>query len=258
MKIEDTPFQFTVQSDGARVHRVVGSSSQGFDAIDLAFLDLLGNVSEGNRKQDAKAAVQEYLKTDDVKKSSEDTTSNENKAVDYDKKATIESKSVRSLESDDIIKKELALLKAVLSNQDVMFLKNAVIPGLPILAGNVPLNQIFPRQGDGSLDLRGYTISGKLSELIEKGHATGRPIRVEVDENSSLILRIRNGRVSADFISNDRAAAFYIKQQLDELRQRMSSKNLPVGDLAYHENEQEDPRHFGRSNQDDDDDFIWD
>ena len=43
------------------------------------------------------------------------------------------------------------------------------------------------------------------------------------------MLKIRNGQVSAEFVSTDKTMAMAMQQELDDLRQRV--KHLPVGTL---------------------------
>jgi hypothetical protein len=156
--------------------------------------------------------------------------------------------SAQDEEYNTHVDRDMTLTKDDLSLLDIQYLKQEVIPGLPILVGSVPFNTIFPEGADGEISYKGFDLSPKLTELIEKGYKTGRPIRVELDPNSALVLKIRNGQVSAEFVSNDKAAVFVMQQELDELRNRMAARNLPVGTLEY---KYQDPRQ-GQKGQDED------
>jgi hypothetical protein len=126
----------------------------------------------------------------------------------------------------------MVLLKDALTPVDVQYMKQVVIPGLPILVGNVPSNSIFPTGEEGEISYKGFEVSSKLSEMIEKGYRSGRPIRVELDPNSAVVIKIRNGQVSAQFVSTDKSA-LSMQHGLDDLRNRMLARNLPVGQLEY-------------------------
>jgi len=232
---------------GGRVQRVQGSAAQsGLDAIDLAFLDLLGSVPEatlpqagpGSRTTDNPVAE----KTPDIPRNH--TSASEGLNTEAPEVAA-PTGAKRSSGTDDteLSPQELTLLLHQLGPDDVSYLKQAVIPVLPIVMGSVPLETVFQSTGNGQLDFGGYTLSDNLTKLIEKGYKTGQAIRIDMDKDSSLILRIRNGQVSASFVSADRAGAFYIKQQLDDLRQRMISRNLPVGTLDYQDQQPEQDGH---------------
>lgn len=233
MKIEDSPFQFNGASPVEKLRRNAAQSSfdLALDELDMSFLELLGSIT-GSVKQGTAEPVAER-----VEKSAE--------TKEAKKAATAEAENVKKLSSekngpkteDDHLNtqvdSDMALIREQLSQLDIQYLKREVIPGLPILVGSVPFNSIFPQGADGEISYKGFDISPKLAELIEKGYKTGRPIRVELDPNSALVLKIRNGQVSAEFVSADKAAAFVMQQELDELRNRMAARNLPVGTLEY-------------------------
>jgi hypothetical protein len=136
------------------------------------------------------------------------------------------------------VKKDLEQMMGDMTPEDVAYLKTINPNGLPI-APPVPLNQLIPVDDEGKPQFDKIPASKGLSEILEKAYKTGRPIRVELDNGGSIILKIKAGKVSAEFIATDQANALYLKQQLAELKQRMESKNLPVGQL--------DARKEGRS-----------
>lgn len=252
MQIENSPFQFktvAVNGEPGRLHRVVGAPHGGFDDIDMAFFELLGRVSESNSKALlGQVTVDAPDETDAAEETKREESANK---ADDEAKPERHLRVVENTDPREAVQKELALLNHDLTAGDLAFLKEGVIPNLPILLGSVPLQTVFkidPKSG--GLDTGGFEISRKLAELIQKGYRTGRPFRVELDQHSSVVMKIQDGKVSADFISSDRAAAFFIKQELDELRARMAAKNLPVGDLNYRD-EDSGGRH---SRQDDDED----
>lgn len=236
MKIEDSPFQFNGASPVEKLRRNANQSSFDFalDELDMSFLDLLGSIS-GSVKKSATEVLAE--KTEQTAKKEEakkaEAASNVSK-LPVSKKAAAQDEDFNTH-----VDRDMTLTKDDLSLLDIQYLKQEVIPGLPILVGSVPFNTIFPEGADGEISYKGFDLSPKLTELIEKGYKTGRPIRVELDPNSALVLKIRNGQVSAEFVSNDKAAVFVMQQELDDLRNRMAARNLPVGTLEY---KYQDPR----------------
>lgn len=250
---QSAPFQFAtttnIDFDNQRIHRVVGGANQGFDDLDLAFIELLGSwkspEKSSDKLSDKQAQASAVLENESKKQITTSIYASDAKSAS--ESASVESSHISPLDDPRrVVQEELAILIQDMTKEDVAFMKEAVIPGLPIISGSVPMNSLFPSDPQGGLTFKGYDISAKLAKLIEDGHKTGRAFRVEVDENSSVVLKIRNGKVSADFISNDRAAAFFIKQELDELKQRLQAKSLPVEHLGYRESSDSDGerRHF--------------
>ena len=119
----------------------------------------------------------------------------------------------------DDVDRDRAVLEMLLSDADRQYFQQVVIPGLPILMGSVPFERVFPPRGETSY--RGMTLSPRMAELIEQGYRTGHPVRVDLDEHSSVVLKIRDGRVSAEFVALDKGAALVMQQELDRLRNRM-------------------------------------
>lgn len=237
MKIEDSPFQFNGASPVEKLRRNASQSSFDFalDELDMSFLDLLGSIS-GSVKKSATEVLTE--KTEQTAKKEE---SKKAEAANKVSKLPVSAKAVSAQDEEynTHVDRDMTLTKDDLSLLDIQYMKQEVIPGLPILVGSVPFNTIFPEGTDGEISYKGFDLSPKLTELIEKGYKTGRPIRVELDPNSALVLKIRNGQVSAEFVSNDKAAVFVMQQELDDLRNRMAARNLPVGTLEY---KYQDPR----------------
>lgn len=233
MKIEDSPFQSNNTSAVEKLRRNAGQSSFDFslEELDMSFLDLLGTLTGSVKKTGVDALAETASKRGgpmDLKKAAADKTTKVAELKPSNKAASVEEEEFHTRVDSD-----MTLTQQDLSLLDIQYLKQEVIPGLPILIGSVPFHSVFPQGKDGEISYKGFELSPKLAELIEKGYKTGRPIRLELDPNSALVLKIRNGQVSAEFVSNDKAAAFAMQQELDDLRNRMAARNLPVGTLEY-------------------------
>jgi hypothetical protein len=232
MKIEDSPFQFATSAVD-KIRRTPLQVGNPLDELDLAFLDLITAMSDHAADVPSiEKATDSGLDPDQDKLSA--------KAKSTDGKAAEKPSNVRYLnprsEVDEIaaqVDEDMKLLQTELTAEDINYMKQAVIPGLPIVMGSVPFNSLFPADKSGNISYRGFDVSPKLAELIEKGYKTGRPIRVELDTHSAVVLKFRDGRVSAEFLSNDKGMVLYMQQELDDLRHRMAAKNLPVGTLEY-------------------------
>jgi hypothetical protein len=145
------------------------------------------------------------------------------------------------------VNRELEMLQGELTIQDVRFLEQFLVSGLPggiFYQGGMPLQQMLPLNHQGGLDLERLPASKGLGELLEKAYKQGRSLRIDLDPRSSVILKFHQGRVSAEFLTQDQGMALYLKQYMDDLRQRLESKSLPVGTLTYRDEDknQEQPR----------------
>lgn len=231
MKIEDSPFQFSSPVEKLRRNAAQSSFDFALDELDMSFLELLGSISASAKSNVSSALlnIREESSDSKAKHPSEVSESKNVTPLPLETKVSPPEEAERRTQIDD----DMYLTKDDLSFLDIQYLKQEVIPALPILVGNVPFNTVFPEGPDGEMSYKGFDISPKLAELIEKGYKTGRPIRVDLDANSALVLKIRNGQVSAEYVSADKAAAFVIQQELDELRNRMAARQLPVGILEY-------------------------
>lgn len=235
MKIEDSHYYVTGASAVDKLRRAAQSSplDVSFDNFDLSFLDMLTSVVSDTL---APTTTDGDPAPERVKEKPKAAATESAKENQLPSKLSLVGRVAEDGQSRDTatrVDKDMVMFKDEMTPADVQYMKQAVIPGLPILVGTVPFDSIFPTTPEGEVSYRGFDISPKLSELIEKGYRTGQPIRVELDPNSSVVLKIRNGQVSAEFVSNDQAAALAMQHELDNLRSRMISRNLPVGALEY-------------------------
>jgi hypothetical protein len=235
MKIEDSNYYVTGGSAVDKLRRVTQSSplDVSFDNFDLSFLDMLTSLASDT----STSTVQpDDTTSEPAKEKPKAVVTNSSKEGQSPPKLSLVGRVTENDASRDAgthVDKDMVMFKDEMTTADIQYMKQVVIPGLPILVGTVPFESVFPSTSDGEVSYRGFDISPKLAELIEKGYRTGQPIRVELDPTSSVVLKIRNGQVSAEFVSNDQAAALAMQHELDNLRNRMISRNLPVGALEY-------------------------
>lgn len=246
MKIEETPFQFNgVHTVDTRL-QPRHPQEFSFDDIDLSFLELL-NTLPGAPAQAKTAAGPERKETDEPRESE---TKSESPRIKGHLRLVENQEPPPAAEPADEAQDAIEMLRSELTDIDVQYLKQVVIPGLPILMGSVPFNSIFPAGEAGGISYKGFDISPKLQELIEQGYKTGRPVRVELDKATAVVLKIRDGRVSAEFMSSDKTMALYMKQELDDLRHRMAMRNLPVGTLEYRDHDSRRQQHSRNNDED--------
>jgi hypothetical protein len=82
--------------------------------------------------------------------------------------------------------------------------------------------------------MKSSNVSNTILELLSKANSTNKPVRIDFDNNITLILRIdREGRIAAQFFPGDKAAEEYLKQNLASLRNRFDEQNLPYSEISY-------------------------
>ncbi len=97
------------------------------------------------------------------------------------------------------------------------------------------LNNLSPSlvQQFPSLHYKSLAVSKGLEEMLESAYKAQKPLRVDLSDRASVIIRMsRNGKVSAEFLPTDQAADLFYRQQLSELKSRLEAKNLPLGELS--------------------------
>lgn len=92
----------------------------------------------------------------------------------------------------------------------------------------------------GDISYKSVDISKGISSLIEYAHTTQKPVRLDFQGDSSVILRVDNkGLLSAQFISGNPAMEQALKASLPDLRNRFDSEGIPYKELSYRDNQQQ-------------------
>lgn len=86
---------------------------------------------------------------------------------------------------------------------------------------------------------RGMEVSKTLINLIEKSMQTQKPVRIDFDNNISVIMKIdKDGKISADFIPSNNEVERYLRNNIPLLVQRFEEQNLPYKELTYRQAKQ--------------------
>lgn len=93
-----------------------------------------------------------------------------------------------------------------------------------------------------------------LANLIEKAYNDNKPVRIDFDNNVSVIMKIdKSGKITAEFIPGDKAVEEYLRNNIRSLRQSFDDQNLPYNDLLYRQSKnnqnQEKQNHENQQNQ---------
>lgn len=84
-------------------------------------------------------------------------------------------------------------------------------------------------------------VSKTLADLIAKSMKDNQPIRINFDNDISVIIKIgRDGKISADFLPSSQVAEAYLKENLPLLRQKFDDNNLEYDSLNHRQRKQDD------------------
>lgn len=97
--------------------------------------------------------------------------------------------------------------------------------------GEVDLNNLAPEAAKKSVQ-----VSKTLADLLAKAMDTKQPVRIDFDNNISIIIKIsRDGKISADFLPSSQVAEAYLKENLPLLKQRFDENNIKYEELNQRE-----------------------
>lgn len=105
------------------------------------------------------------------------------------------------------------------------------------LSNNILLNNQNIQQqslNNSSSSSSSFQVSNTLMTLLAKSLNNNKPIRLDFDNNVSIILRIDNkGKISAEFLPGDKVVEDYLKQNISSLRRSFENQNIPYNQIVY-------------------------
>jgi hypothetical protein len=144
--------------------------------------------------------------------------------------------SIQTVVNNDGIKKvdiKTGETKETIVKFDTVILNEADVEVFANLVqnGEINLDKLAPEAAQKSVQ-----ISKTLADLIAKSMTENKPVRIEFDNNISVIIRIsRDGKLSADFLPSSQVAEAYLKENLPLLRQKFDDNNLEYEELNQRE-----------------------
>lgn len=77
-------------------------------------------------------------------------------------------------------------------------------------------------------------VSQTLLNALSEARENNQPIRIDFDQNISVILRVgRDGAISAQFIPGDKAVEQYLRNNIESLKSSFDEQDLPYSELSY-------------------------
>ena len=116
-----------------------------------------------------------------------------------------------------------------------------------VQSGEVNLNEMAPKAAEKSVH-----VSKTLADMLAKSMDNNQPIRIDFDNNISVIIRVsRDGKISADFLPSSQVAEAYLKENLPLLRQKFEQNNIEYDELNQRErrDQNRDNRKKGREDE---------
>lgn len=107
-----------------------------------------------------------------------------------------------------------------------------------------PQNQSFNLLLSGEnidISYKSIEVSKTLFVALENAAKTGKAVRLDFGKDTSVILKIsKDGKLSADFIPNEKAMETVLKNALPLLKAKLEEQNLPYGELNYKQYKQQE------------------
>lgn len=129
---------------------------------------------------------------------------------------------------DSLKKKDIEFLRTCLENPSITI--NNLNPQ--------NLQATFAVQNSGGqVSYKSIEVSKGLFNLIEYSFKAQKPVRLDFNENSSVILKMHNnGKLVAEFISNDKAMEYILKSSIPGLKDKLDSEGIPYEEISYKDN----------------------
>lgn len=96
------------------------------------------------------------------------------------------------------------------------------------------------QEGQQQVSYKTINISKGLFNLVEYTFKTQKPVRLDFQGTSSVILKVNNeGKLTAEFMTNDAAMEYALKSSIPGLRQKMDSEGIPYQEISYRDNKKQ-------------------
>ncbi|MFH0702811.1 MAG: hypothetical protein V2B14_04645 [bacterium] len=95
------------------------------------------------------------------------------------------------------------------------------------------MNFLIPGQTD-QVSYRSFNLSKSLFNLIEYSYTSQKPMRIDFDKGSSVILKINaEGKLSAEFLSSNKNMEQALKNSIPYLINKFDTEGIPYKDIIY-------------------------
>ena len=125
-------------------------------------------------------------------------------------------------------KEDINFLRACLENPS-MTLNNL---------NNQNFQAVFAVQNQNNqVSYKSFDVSKGLFNLIEYSFKAQKPVRLDFNGNFSVILKMHNdGKLIAEFISNDKAMEYVLKSSIPGLKDKLDAEGIAYEEISYKDN----------------------
>lgn len=124
-----------------------------------------------------------------------------------------------------------------LKKEDIDFLKTCLEnPSVTFNTQNLQADFAVQNQ-NGQISYVSANVSKTLFNLMEYSFKAQKPVRLDFNGNSSVILKMNNnGKLIAEFISNDKAMEYALKSSIPYLKDKLDSEGIDYEEISYKDN----------------------
>ena len=261
-------------STAATAQAVGTSSTSKTNSSDTSFKEEMTKVSESESKKDAKASEKDSKNVKNEQKNDAKDNKLTSSNSENERKIALQNDEANKLQGATILNDQFSLNNAnmMLSNDIAQMIENTVAvndtnlknwtfgfgddgakSSLKMnesdadffinLTQNENVNvQSIHAQAQGMLNSgaditevkQNVQVSQALLDALSKARENNQPLRIDFDQNVSVILRVgRDGAISAQFIPGDKAVEQYLRNNIDSLRNSFDEQDLPYSELSY-------------------------
>lgn len=147
------------------------------------------------------------------------------------------------------IEKDCSMSLDSMTDEDIEFFKlcsekkEITINDISVKDSQVNLTTV---DNANQVSYKSLNFSKGLFGLIEYAHTKQKPIRLDFQGNSSVILKINSkGGLTAEFIANDTAMEHILRSSIPNLKNKFDSEGIPYEKIIYRENQNKNKKDKG-------------
>ena len=126
--------------------------------------------------------------------------------------------------------------KVSMTQSDAEFFVNLTQNNTDISIENITAQAAeMTKQGaDAKKVEKNVQVSQTLLEALSESRENNQPLRIDFDQNVSVVLRVnKDGVLAANFIPHDKAVEQYLRNNIEALKTTFNENDLPYSDLSY-------------------------
>lgn len=241
VKLETTNSQSKVESNNTKSTLYIqeGISFADFITDQLNYGHLKHTVKQVNKVKETiyKEKTEATNKNDQPEAKKDNIQANNSSLQNVEKTHTLSDKDFTDkylqIDADKLSQEDLTQIQAIINN-------NGFAININQING---FNNFSINYNKAGYSYNSSNFTKNLEELISKAYKKNQPIRIDFENDSSVILKIdREGKLSAYFTSSDKAMEMLLKENLYLLRAKLDEEGLPFKELNYQEQQKDNKK----------------